>query len=338
MKLSSYIGRFRKCRVVVLGDMMLDRYIFGRATRISQEAPVPVVHVHGEKAVPGGAANVARNVLSLGGNVEVAGVTGKDLNGENLKSLLAGAGAGVKGLFACPKRPTTVKIRLLAGNQQVVRIDYEELTRIASHEQKKLQAFVEREVASPEAGALILEDYAKGVFDRAFMQKMVDFARKNGKIVALDPHPKGDYPVQNLTFMTPNRLEAFALAGMEDPSREEDPKEDEALRKVADKLLKEWRLDYLLITLGADGMALFLPRGKMVHIPTEARQVFDVSGAGDTVMATMVLSLLAGASPENAARIANSAAGVVVGRVGTSAIEADVLRGVLDAQSHQSFA
>ncbi len=330
MKLSGYLRKFGGCKVIVLGDMMLDRYIFGRATRISQEAPVPVVHVQREKAVPGGAANVARNILSLGGTVDVAGVCGKDADGACLRKLLQEAGAGTQGLLTCAKRPTTVKIRLLAGNQQVVRIDYEDISHIGAQARARLQSFVEKEIASPETGALILEDYAKGVFDSGFMQKMVDFARKCGKIVALDPHPKGDYPVRNLTFMTPNRLEAFALAGIEDPSGGGNPSQDKALHEVAKILLKTWRLDYLLITLGADGMALFQHGGGMVHIPTEARQVFDVSGAGDTVMATMVLSLLSGATPENAARIANSAAGVVVGRVGTSAIEADVLRTVLD--------
>lgn len=332
--LCDYLSEFPRFRVAVLGDLMLDRYIWGNATRISPEAPVPVVEVTRSSAVPGGAANVARNLLSLGASALAVGCIGCDQDGEELRRLLEQAGADISALQVDSDRPTTVKTRVLAGNQQVVRIDSENKAELASALRQKLLQSLQQELQASNIQALILEDYAKGVFDQEFMQAVCDCARAAGVFTTLDPHPSHLFSVQGLKLMTPNRAEAFTLAGRPfQPSRGV-PLEDQELLRVGAILMDVWQPELLLITLGAEGMVLFrrdAPRP--YHIPTEARQVFDVSGAGDTVMATMTMALLAGACPEEAARIANAAAGVVVGYVGTAAIDAQTLRGRLCGQS-----
>lgn len=324
--LAKYIERFQGQCIAVVGDVMLDKYVWGTSSRISQEAPVPVVQVKRETAVPGGAANVARNVVSLGGKVQVYGVTGHDICSDELKKCLADGGADVTSMLACKNRRTTVKTRILAGNQQVVRIDSEDTDSISISERRKILQTLTNALKNGIVKAVILEDYAKGVFCKSFMENVVRTAQSYNVMTALDPHPNNPFNVKGLTFMTPNRKEAFALAGIKYVSGCGNPLKDAPLFKVAATIMRKWKPKYLLITLGAEGMALFSEGNEVpLHIPTQARQVFDVSGAGDTVMATMMLSLLAGATPENAAAIANEAAGIVVGRVGTSAIEADVL-------------
>ena len=290
------IHRFSDMSVAVLGDLMLDRYVFGYATRISQEAPVPVVQVQRQNNVPGGAANVARNVLSLGGHAEVFGTTGRDVDGKILKKLLQDAGGGVTGMVCAMEAVTTVKERL------------------------------ENYLAGGSCKALILEDYAKGIFTPYFMKEVVRIAQRYDVAVALDPHPTHPYDIKGLKFMTPNRLEAFALAGMPFVHGIGNPEHDLPLQRVGEELMRRWNPEMLMITLGSEGIALYSREGgKPLCIPTQARRVFDVSGAGDTVMATMTLALAAGATPEEAATIANQAAGVVVGYVGTRAIEASEL-------------
>lgn len=328
-ELLKYIDNFNGQHLAVLGDLMLDKYIWGGASRISQEAPVPVVHVSRENSVPGGAANVARNALSLGGRVELFGITGSDFDGNELKAQLENNGADVSGVIAVNDRPTTVKTRVLANNQQVVRIDYEKTDSISSAVRRKMRMKLEKAVQGG-MKALILEDYAKGIFSRDFMQNIVNYANEYGVITTLDPHPNNAFNVKGLFLMTPNRREAFALAGMKYVPGIGNPLKDKALHKVANVIRKLWGPRHLLVTLGAEGMALFSEGAAVpVHIPTKARQVFDVSGAGDTVMATMVMALLAGADVVNAAQIANHAAGVVVGMIGTAAIEKDVLKAAI---------
>ena len=329
-ELIGFLDGFAKQKVLVVGDVMLDRYVWGSAKRISPEAPVPVVRVNRRNAVPGGAANVAGNIKSLGGGAEIIGVLGDDADGIELQRLLESAGVGTAGLMRLSGRETTVKTRVIAGTQHVVRIDSEDSTALSSHGRRMLRSRIEEEIASGKVGALILEDYAKGLFGKDFMQAIVNCARQHGVITMLDPHPTDSFNVKGLTLMTPNRLEAFALAGVKYVSGSGKPEEDSALLKVAAAIKPHWHPEYLLVTLGAQGMALFSGDFKTPeHIPTRARQVFDVSGAGDTVMATMTLSMLSGASAYDAARIANYAAGVVVGIVGTACIEADVLRAAL---------
>lgn len=325
------IDRFPGIPVGVLGDVMLDQYVWGNATRISQEAPVPVVFVHRRNHVPGGAANVARNIVSLNGKAVLFGVAGLDLEGNYLCESLASAGADIGGLLRVAERPTTVKTRVLAGNQQVVRIDQEDTSEISLKIRRWLKETLEQRMAEGCFKALILEDYAKGVMGRHFMQAVVDMANKYGIMTTLDPHPNNNFMVKGLYLMTPNRQEAFSLAGIRYVPGIGNPLQDKPLLQVARKLMRTWAPRYLLVTLGGEGMALFdREGGDPLHIPTRARQVFDVSGAGDTVMGTMVMALLAGAEPYLAARIANAAAGVVVGMVGTAAIERQVLLASLE--------
>lgn len=317
-------------RIAVLGDLMLDRYHFGRATRISQEAPVPVVLVSETTLVPGGAANVARNVLSLGGKALVFGCVGEDEEGRELTRLLSEAGAELSGMVTVPGGHTTVKTRVLASNQQIVRVDREVPAEITDEIRSKLLKKLEAAFASGQVDALVMEDYAKGVFTRDFMKSAAELARKYGVFSTLDPHPSHAFDVKSIALMTPNRMEAFALAGIPYVPGIGDPLKDEPLKQVGETILARWETDMLLVTLGAEGMALFRRDGQPVLvIPTQARQVFDVSGAGDTVMATMTLAICAGASPANAASLANHAAGVVVGYVGTRAIDAEELRQTL---------
>ncbi len=325
-QLSRYVPLFKQARVAVLGDLMLDRYVWGRATRISQEAPVPVVAVQRQSAVPGGAANVARNLRTLGAAVDVVGVVGDDPEGQELLHLLTEAQADVSRVEVDPSRPTTVKTRVLAGNQQVVRIDYEQTREMAAELRRRLLGSLERQLRSGAVHALILEDYAKGLFGRQFMRQVIALAQSCHVMVTLDPHPSNNFKAKGLQLMTPNRAEAFALAGVPYQGGNGDPRSDRTLLRAGQRLRQTWAPEHLLVTLGAEGMALFSGHDPLpVHIPTKAKQVFDVSGAGDTVMATMVLAMLAGASLPEAAEIANHAAGVVVGLVGTAAIDADTL-------------
>ncbi len=327
---SQIVRSFPELKIAVLGDLMLDRYIWGQATRISQEAPVPVVLVQRENGVPGGAANVVRNVLSLHGQAVPLGIIGNDSDGASLAKLLEEGGADGSGMVVMDGGVTTVKTRIIAGNQQVVRVDKEQPAQVTPALRKQVLERLEEALGQGGCQALIIQDYAKGLFDLDFMREAVDIARRQGVIATLDPHPAHAFNVPGLKLMTPNRMEAFALAGMTDPKPIGDPLHDAALLACGKRLRELWNPELLLITLGAEGMILFAEgQAEPLLIPTKARRVFDVSGAGDTVMATMTLALLAGAEPGQAASIANQAAGIVVGYVGTKAIEAEELLGVL---------
>ena len=324
--LLQYIKKFSQMEVAVVGDLMMDKYIFGRATRLSQEAPVPVVCVDRQNAVPGGAANVALNLLSLFAKTNVFGIVGQDAEGGELATLLKNAGADTEGVIAVPDRQTTVKTRVLASHQQVVRIDFENTADLAASVQTQILEKLEARLKSARLNAVIMEDYAKGVFTRDFMENISKLAAKYHVPLMLDPHPTHPFDVKGIQLMTPNRQEAFALAGRTFTKETGNPLTDKPLLEVGRILKERWSNDILIITLGGEGMAIFLGDNPVpLHIPTKARKVFDVSGAGDTVMATMTLALLAGASPEDAAQIANHAAGIVVGIVGTAAIEQKAL-------------
>ncbi len=315
-----WLDRFPRCRVGVLGDLMLDRYIWGTASRISQEAPVPVVLVRRESATPGGAANVVRNLLTLGARARAFGVIGEDRHGAALRSLLAAEGADLSGVLTTPGRETTVKTRVIAGSQQVVRIDRETDEPLPAAQKSELLGRVRDALASGALDALILEDYAKGALSQDLVEEVLALCRRHGVWAALDPHPANPFNAKGLRLMTPNRSEAFALAGLHFRPTRLPLTADEPLLTVGARLRELWDPELLLVTLGADGMGLFAPPAPLLHIPTRARQVFDVSGAGDTVMAVCVLALLAGADAESAARLANHAAGLVVAKIGTAAV------------------
>ena len=316
---------WKDIHIGVIGDLMLDRYVWGRANRISQEAPIPVVEVREVTMRPGGAANVLQNLLALGAQTHAYGVIGKDTNGDHLIALLKELGADTRAILQDTDRITTEKTRILAGSQQVVRVDTEHKQQISPEATAQLLSFLEEDLVQQRIHGLIIEDYAKGTLGPNFVTAIVHLAKTHDIPVAMDPHPANPMPIAELTLMTPNRSEAFALAGQYLTERVEPITEDEALMKVATQLQKSCSVKYLLITLGAGGMALFRTDAPPLHVPTVAREVFDVSGAGDTVIASFLLALVAGSSPESAAVIANHAAGVVVGKVGTAPVNLEEL-------------
>jgi len=317
------LEQFNRQKILVIGDLMLDRYIIGSVNRISPEAPVPVVHVHSEKSVPGGASNVALNVGSLNGCGGVAGVIGDDADGRELSSQLAVRGIDTKAVVCDASIRTTVKTRVIAERQQVVRIDWEDAFQYSDKTMRQFEEYLLEEISR--ANGVILEDYGKGVITQRVVDTALKAASGRGIPIGLDPKENHVLNVAGITLATPNRKEAFSAAGMTETRPGPDPLHDDALLKVGDILLEKWRPELLTITLGAHGM-LLLERGRNpVHVPTRAREVFDVSGAGDTVIATCVLACAAGATFVEAAEIANYAAGVVVAKLGTATCSPDEL-------------
>jgi D-beta-D-heptose 7-phosphate kinase/D-beta-D-heptose 1-phosphate adenosyltransferase len=322
-QLRNILKRFAQQKIVVVGDVMLDHFLWGKVSRISPEAPVPVVEITRESYFPGGAANVARNLRALGAAASIIGVLGEDEAGHKLRGALDEQGIQTGGLFVDSSRPTTLKTRVVAHSQQIVRFDHERNGAISSSMQDKILRHFSGIL--PEVNAVIFEDYAKGLFTQDLVSRMLGQARDAGLIIAADPNPRQvlDYP--EITAITPNRHEAFAAAGVPYAEPVDDVLSDEALKAVGAILLEKWKPQNLLITLGEYGMCLFRPGKNPHHIPTVAQEVFDVSGAGDTAIAALVLALAAGADPVEAAEISNHAAGIVVGKVGTATCSPDEL-------------
>jgi D-glycero-beta-D-manno-heptose-7-phosphate kinase len=305
-----------KARVLVVGDVMLDQFIWGNVARISPEAPVPVVDFERESFMPGGAANVARNLTALDVGTEIFGVIGEDTAARQLKSLLAEQKVGCKGLVENASRHTSVKARIVAHMQQVVRIDRE--TRGGLDEKLTGQLLDAIKSKLDGADAVIVGDYGKGVVTQLLLNEIKTLCRERGIWLSLDPKPVHHLNLSNLSLITPNRKEAFELAKLPDDMRGPNPLTDKNLMLTAERLLNELRPAVLLITLGELGMLLCQRGKKPFHIPTVAQEVFDVSGAGDTVIATFSLAIAAGASPVEAAILSNHAAGIVVGKIGTA--------------------
>ena len=320
-RLNAIIEKIKDIRIAVLGDLMLDRYVSGTASRLSQEAPVPVLHVRKSEVRLGGAANVMRNLTSLGvKHVLAFGIVGQDRDGEELCALLQKGGVNTEGVFAVSDRRTTVKQRVIAGSQQVVRMDFEDTEPVSEEVRNVLVEQICSRMKAGQIDALILEDYAKGLLERDMLQVIADTAREYGVYTSLDPHPGHDMKVRGLSLMTPNRAEVFDLAEHYWTEPEDVVEEDLVLRKVAMKVMENWIPDSLLVTLSHQGMALFKREqpDSIFVIPTLAKEVFDVCGAGDTVIATYTLCMAAGATGEEAAEISNHAAGIVVGKAGTA--------------------
>jgi len=309
------ISGFAGKKILVIGDVMLDLYIRGEVERISPEAPVPVVRVASETWVPGGSANVAANISALGGVPILAGVIGSDSAGRRLKTLLRSRKIDGRGLVVDAGRPTVTKSRVVAGNQQVVRIDRESPADIGPGLKKRLISAVRK--ITGRLDGVIVEDYAKGVVDQDLIDRMIDFARRRGCSLVVDPNGRRRFSYRGARLVSPNLKEAVELAGL---GREV------PLSRLGRSLLRKWGAESVLITLGEEGMSLF-ERGKPAYqIPTVAREVFDVSGAGDTVIGTVALALAAGADLRQASRVANCAAGVVVGKLGTATLTTDELQ------------
>ena len=323
-RLDKILSQASAKRIIVIGDLMLDEFVWGKVGRISPEAPVPVVQVTGESFFPGGAANVARNLRQFVGNTAVVGIVGKDRGGTRLRQLLAEEKIDTSSVIEDSTFQTIVKTRVIAGHQQVVRVDREEI-RAPTPEQV---ARVTNELRSllPETDAVIFEDYGKGFLSAELVRQICEDANTAGKIIAADPNPRHPLEWRKATVVKPNRTEAFLAAGVPCPDATEHPDKDEDLKRVGALLLERWETRLVLITLGEHGMMLFEQGKSPHHIPTKAQQVFDVSGAGDTAIALFTLALSCGATPIEAAEIANHASAVVVGKLGTATVSAEELR------------
>jgi D-beta-D-heptose 7-phosphate kinase/D-beta-D-heptose 1-phosphate adenosyltransferase len=308
-----------KTRVLVLGDVMLDQFIWGSVARISPEAPVPIVEFERESFMPGGAANVARNLTALGMSTELFGVIGNDDSGRWLKKLLGGQKISCGGLVTHAARHTSVKTRIVAHKQQLVRIDRETRDSLDAKSTGRLLAQFKSKLSR--ADAVIVGDYGKGVVTQPLLNEIKSLCRARGVWLSFDPKPVHHLNLSGLSLITPNRKETFELANLPDPAeagRNTHPLADKNLMLAAGRLLNELCPAVLLITLGELGMLLCRRGQKPFHIPTVAQEVFDVSGAGDTVIATFTLAIAAGASPIEAAILSNHAAGIVVGKIGTA--------------------
>jgi D-beta-D-heptose 7-phosphate kinase/D-beta-D-heptose 1-phosphate adenosyltransferase len=312
------IDRFPATSVLVVGDVMMDHYVWGSVSRISPEAPVPVVNVTRETLLLGGAANVVNNIRSLGGHVGICGVIGHDETGRQLQHLLHTQGVPTDGLIMEPGRSTTIKTRVIAHHQQVVRFDRETREGIARETHRNIFERV-KEKADEGIDAIVISDYCKGVVTRDLVRDIVRLARKRGIIVAVDPKVSHFGIYRGVTILTPNTKEASLGARI-------DIEDEESLLRAGKGLLKRLACDAVLITRSEQGMSLFEKSGRITHIPTVAREVFDVTGAGDTVISTLTLSMAAGAKVSDAAMISNHAAGIVVGVVGTATVSPEQLK------------
>ncbi len=314
--LKKWVKQFSHQTVLVVGDLMLDHYIWGAVARISPEAPVPVVNVSSESIRFGGAGNVLHNILSMGGRGIIAGVVGSDNAGAWITQELVSKGVGCDGIFLDSDRPTTKKTRVIAHHQQVVRYDHEKSGAIPSKIEKGLIDFIVRSM--PQISGVVVSDYAKGVVTPRLFRTLLPIAKKSGVPVLVDPKVGHFSWYKNATLMTPNHLEAGQAAGRV-------IQDERTLEEVGAILLRKMDCEAILITRGEAGMSLFERGGGVTHIPTEAKDVFDVTGAGDTVISALALAVCAGASLVDAARLANYAAGLAVGIVGTAAISKEML-------------
>jgi len=308
-RLKSIIQKFHKAKILVVGDLILDEFIWGKVERISPEAPVPVVWVNSESFMPGGASNVANNIAALGGKGIIAGIIGDDRNGKLLIGELEKRNVDTSGVVIDAERPTTLKTRIIAHHQQVVRVDREKSGAIEDNLLEQILCFVREKIAVIDA--IVIEDYGKGVVIPRLLAEVISLAKKHKKIITVDPKVSHFSYYRGVTAITPNEQEAQSAAGVK-------IQDDGGINKVGKKLLKELELDSVLITLGENGMRLFEKKGTVTHIPTVAQEVFDVSGAGDTVIAAFTLALASGATKLEAAHLANFAAGIVVSKVGTA--------------------
>lgn len=322
--LKKVVAKFERSRILVVGDLILDEYIWGDVQRISPEAPVPVVWAKKRTFVPGGAANVANNISSLDADVWLLGVTGSDKNAAVLRRELQKRKVNTKAIFTEPKRHTTVKTRIVAGHQQVVRVDWEHTHPLPAALNRKVTAFIKKNIK--DFDAVVIEDYGKGVVNTHLLEELSDICRRRKMVITVDPKEENFQYYRGVTSITPNRKELenavrnLKLSDTTNSFRVHSDKllQDEDIALAAREIMKYLSLESLLVTLGEQGMQLFEENGCATRIPTVAQEVFDVSGAGDTVISCFTLALAAGASKLEAAHIANFAAGIVVSKLGTA--------------------
>lgn len=315
-RLKTIVSNFKDAKVLVVGDLILDEFIWGDVSRISPEAPVPVVWVRSESFMPGGASNVANNLRSLGSGVHLVGVIGDDERGAILKGELEQKGIDTTGVFVDESRPTTLKTRVVAQHQQIVRIDKEKIDHLSDYIISRMTDYIAETVKKIDA--VIIEDYGKGVIMPKLLSKVVPIAKLKNKVISVDPKEEHFKYYKGISVITPNNHEASKAVGFA-------IKDDMSLKKAGANLLNKLNCKIVLITLGENGMAVFQKGKPMQYIPTVAQEIFDVSGAGDTVIASYTLSLASGADPIQSAHIANCAAGIVVGKVGIAVVTPEEL-------------
>lgn len=326
-KLRSIISKFAKANILVIGDLILDEYIRGEVERISPEAPVPVVWAHEQEFLPGGASNVAANICGLGAQVSIAGVVGKDDKADILLSGLQKKRINTNGIIETFNRKTSVKTRIIGGSQQVVRVDWESIEPIRQNTERKIEDFIIKNIKKFDA--IVIEDYGKGVITSDVVSCAISQARLHKKIITVDPKEEHFAYYAGVTAITPNRKEAEnAIRNIKIKSTDNNLKifsdrltNDDDINAAGSALIDYLKLEAVLITLGSEGMRLFQKGRAPYHINTVAQEVFDVSGAGDAVIAVFTLALSLGASMIEAAELANYAAGIVVGKIGVVAVE-----------------
>jgi D-glycero-beta-D-manno-heptose-7-phosphate kinase len=326
-------AEFPKKRLLVIGDVMLDGYVWGRVSRISPEAPVPVVEVVRESFFPGGAANVARNIREFGAEVYVMGLVGNDSEAYRLRSILETSGIRLETLAVESTFQTIVKTRIIAGQQQVVRVDHEKPHIVSAASLERCLEQITNML--PELDGIVFEDYGKGFIVQSFVDEVTRLSRAAGKVITADPNPRSPIEWRHLSAVKPNRSEAFAAANVPWQEAETEPLKDQYLLEIGKRLLQRWQPDQLLITLGGQGMMLFAKGEEPHHIPPRAREViYDLSGAGDTAISLFTLALVSGATPLEAAEISNHGSGVVVAKLGTAtATPAELRESLAFAQS-----
>jgi len=310
-EIAEFLERCRGAVVGVVGDVMLDRFVWGKVSRISPEAPVPVVEIEREDFHLGGAANVARNLASLGGSPLLLGIVGEDEAGATLRRAFGERGLSAEAILSDSSRRTTVKTRIIAQGQQVVRADWESTDDIAGEIEARCIALVEEVVRRSKA--IVLSDYSKGALTPKVIERAIAASKARGVPVLVDPKLRRYRLYRGVTLVTPNLGEAERFTGISVRSEDD-------LEEAAGKILTDLDCDAVLVTRGEQGMALFERGRKPLHIETFAREVFDVSGAGDTVIATAALALACGTSLPGAAMLSNRAAGIVVGKLGTATV------------------
>src|SRR3989344_87647 len=304
LRLLKILEQFKNKKILVIGDIMLDKYIWGDVSRISPEAPVQVVNVVKETYEPGGASNVANNIASLGGNSFMVGIAGNDDAKDILLQELKKRKINAEGIFTDKDKPTIQKIRIMGRSQQLLRVDYEKKEHVHKDIENLIIEFLKKIVK--DVDVIVISDYAKGVITNSICSKLIKLAEENNKPIIVDPKPKHRDLYSNVTLMTPNNLEASEMAGIEDGT-------DDAIAEIGSRLLKQ--LD---------------KNGNITHIPTKAKEVYSIIGAGDTVVSTLALALASGAELKDAAMLANIAAGIKVGKIGTASVSIGEIKKELD--------
>ncbi|MDR3256963.1 MAG: D-glycero-beta-D-manno-heptose-7-phosphate kinase [Endomicrobium sp.] len=321
MNLLKLISSFKKQTVLIVGDVMIDKFIWGKVKRISPEAPVPIVEVTKETEVLGGAANVANNIITLGSKAFIVSAIGEDITGKSLITMLLEKGINSDYLVCDPYRPTILKTRIIAASQQVVRVDKEIKGHFEYHTELKIIKNIEELI--PKVNAVVISDYGKGVIIPKVLKRVISLARKYKIPVTVDPKIEHFKKYKKVTTITPNEKEAIEGMGAKNI------KTDEAIAILGKKILKTLNSDSVLITRGEKGMTLIQSNNKITNIPTRAKEVYDVTGAGDTVISIMTLALAAKADLVSAAEVANFAAGIVVGKLGTATTNQQELKKII---------